>query len=152
MEAVYNNGPWHITAEYQRTNVNRGAGFGPDLQFHGGYIHAAYFLTGEHMPFNRKTGTLGRIKPFENFFRVRRCDGKTGMGLGAWQVAARYSYADFNDQDILGGDGSTFTAAMNWYWNPYTRMQFNYIWGDINRDPLGSGDFQIAGLRLMVDF
>jgi phosphate-selective porin OprO and OprP len=68
-----------------------------DVDFGGGYVYVAYFLTGEHTPWERKSGTLGRTKPFENFFLVRRCDGGLGRGWGAWQVAARYSYGDFSD-------------------------------------------------------
>ncbi|MDG2015356.1 MAG: porin, partial [Pirellulaceae bacterium] len=129
------------------------------VTFHGGYAQAAYFLTGEHMPWDRKTGTLGRIKPFENFFSVCDCDGFLQRGLGAWQVAARCSYADFSDQDINGGVGRSLTLGLNWYWNPYARMQFNYIFGNISdrgvpptAAPTVDGDYQIAGLRFMIDF
>jgi phosphate-selective porin OprO/OprP len=73
-------------------------------------------------------------------------------GLGAWQVAARFSYSDLNDQDIIGGDGEALTVGLNWHWNPYARMQFNYIIGDIKREPLGSGDYEIIGARMSVDF
>ncbi len=135
-----------------RANVDRLDMFGPDLQFHGGYFYVAYFLTGEYMPWDRETGTLERVVPYENFFSVRDCDCNVRRGLGAWQIAARYSYADLNDQNITGGDGSSFTLGLNWLWNPYTRLQFNYIVGEIEREPLGSGDYQILGMRLMVDF
>ena len=70
---------------------------------------SSYFLTGEHMPWNRKTGCLGRIKPFENFWVVDRCDGCRDWGMGAWQVAARYSYADFTNGDVFGGVGNSMS-------------------------------------------
>ena len=113
------------------------------------------------MPWSRKSGTLGRIYPHEAFFLVKRCCGGCGHGMGAWQVAARYSYADFNDSDILGGVGEAFTLGLNWYWTPYARLQFNYINGeirnrDINNDPadrnIVSGRYGIIGARAMVDF
>ena len=152
LETVFNYGPLQFVGEYMRANVDRLDMFGPDLQFHGGYFYVAYFLTGEHMPWDRETGTLERVIPYENFFSVRDCDCNVRRGLGAWQIAARYSYADLNDQNIIGGDGSSFTLGLNWLWNPYTRLQFNYIVGEIEREPLGSGDYQILGMRLMVDF
>jgi phosphate-selective porin OprO/OprP len=152
LEAVLNLGALQLTAEYMGSNVERLDGVGPSLQFHGGYLHAAYFLTGEHTPWNRKTGTIGRTKPFENFFSVRNCDGCTQRGLGAWQVAVRYSYADFNDDDIVGGVGTSTTWAMNWWWNPYTRIQFNYINGNVDQSDFGTGDYDIVGMRFMVDF
>lgn len=152
LEGVVNVGALQVVGEYQRSNVDRLAAFGPDLQFHGGYFYVSYFLTGEHIPWDRKTGQLGRMKPFENFFAVRDCDCNVRRGLGAWQVAVRYSYADFNDEDIIGGQASAWTFALNWHWNPYARMQFNWINGEINRAPLGSGDYDIIGVRWMVDF
>lgn len=155
LEGVLNVGPLQIVGEYQNLFMQRDRGF-QDVHLHGGYVYASYFLTGEHMPWQRNSGTLGRIKPFENFFLVRGCDGQYIRGKGAWQIAARYSYADFNDEDILGGVGEAVTLGLNWYWNPNARMQFNYIFGSVddrgvNGAPV-SGDYQILGTRLMIDF
>lgn len=152
LEAVLNVGQWHFGAEYLAVNVDRLGAFGPDLQFHGGYLQAAYMLTGEHQAWNRKTGTIGRVKPFENFFAVRDCDGNKQRGVGAWQVSARYSYADLTDDNINGGKGTSLTLGLNWWWSEYTRWQFNYITGEINRTPFGVGDYEIFGMRFMVDF
>lgn len=152
LEAALNLGAWQFVAEYQKVNVDRLNAFGPDLQFHGGYVYASYFLTGEHEPWNRKTGCIGRVKPFENFFSVRDCDGNKQRGMGAWQVAVRYSYADFTDQDINGGVGTSTTWGLNWWWNPYTRWQLNYINGNVDKGIAGVGDYDIIGLRFMVDF
>lgn len=162
-EGVVNVGPLQVVAEQQHLWLDRDEGFGngQDLQFSGSYIYASYFLTGEHMPWNRKSGTLGRIKPFENFFLVDRCGRGCGGGWGAWQVAARYSYADFTDQDVLGGVGEAFTLGLNWYWNPQARMQFNYINGRISERRVAdaatgqiftSGTYEIIGTRMMIDF
>ena len=157
-EGVLNFGPVQLVGELQNVWLDRDSGFGDSLHFHGGYVYLSYFLTGEHLPWNRKTGTLGRILPFEDFFLVRTRDGQIGSGWGAWQIAARWSYADFNDRDILGGDGEAFTLGLNWHWNAYARMQFNWIRGKIRgngvtRAPqvLG-GDYEIIGTRLLVDF
>ena len=91
---------------------------------------------------------------FENFFLVDRCSGGHGHGWGAWQVAARYSYADFNDDNIFGGIGKSFTFGLNWHWTPYSRMQFNYIIGDIEDQGtnLVDANYNIIGSRFMVDF
>lgn len=160
LEGVVNVGALQVVAEYQTVRVERSAGV--DLDFHGGYVYVAYFLTGEHTPWSRNSGTLGRVKPFENFFWVDTCHGDRGHGLGAWQVAARYSHADFTDDDIFGGVGDSFTFGMNWWWTPYSRVQFNYIYGSIaERAAVGgapltgmatSGDYDVFGARWMVDF
>lgn len=149
LEGVVNFGPTQVTAEYMHTNVNR-LGGGTELQFHGGYLMLAHFLTGEHMPWDRKTGTIGRPRPLGS---------ESGGRGGAWQVAARYSYADFSDEDISGGVGKALTLGLNWYWNANARLQLNYSTGSIsdrNLDVGGTiysdGDYQTLGMRLMMDF
>ena len=156
LESVVNVGAAQWVGEYQFVSLNRSGA--NDLNLHGGYFYLSYFLTGEHIPWNRKTGCLGRVKPFENFFLVDTCcDGVRG-GWGAWQLAARYSYLDLTDDDIQGGIGESVTAGVNWHWNPWARMQFNYIYGNI-WDNAGNaaggvdfGDYHILGARFMVDF
>jgi phosphate-selective porin OprO/OprP len=158
-ESMLNLGPWQFTGEYmstfmQRDNVTPGTG--QDVNFHGFYVFAAYFLTGEHMAYSRKTGTLARAKPFENFFLVDRLTGGTGHGWGAWQVALRYDYMDLSDEDINGGVEQNYTLGANWYWNAYSKLQTNLIHGNItDRGPIGgfdSGSFWILGTRFMCDF
>jgi phosphate-selective porin OprO/OprP len=156
LEGVVNVGALQVVGEYQSVWVNR---FGnlPTPNFNGGYVYAAYFLTGEHMPWDRKSGTLARPKPFQNFWLVDLCNGGRAGGWGAWQVAARYSIADYSDEDIFGGKGESFTFGLNWYWNPNARMQFNYITGEIEDRGTASagivdGDYDVWGARFMVDF
>lgn len=164
LEYVLNVGAFQFCGEYLTSNVTRKTE--RDLQFDGGYFYVAYMLTGEHMPWDRKSGTLARIKPFENFFLVRDCDGCLRRGTGAWQIAARYSKADFTDQDglasqnVYGGDAHSLTLDLNWYWNPNARMQFNWLVGALKgrQSPAqgngvaANGDYDIIGARWMVDF
>jgi len=149
LEGVWNTGPTQIVAEYMNTWLSRDTA--DDVQFNGGYIQAAYFLTGEYMPWSRKSGTIARQRPNTNF--------APGAGWGAWQVAARYSYADFSDKDIAGGLGESLTLALNWYWNANSSLQLNYIRGEIsdrNEDVAGTiysdGDYQVVGMRMRFDF
>ena len=65
--------------------------------FYGGYAFVSYFLTGENRPYNRKMGVFDRVKPYEDFFRVRDCDGNVSTGHGAWELAYRFSYIDMLD-------------------------------------------------------
>ena len=170
-EFMLNIGALQITSEYFGNWVQRDAvgGFsGDDLFFHGGYIFANYFWTGEHVPLNRRVGTIDRVKPFENFFVVDRCCGGTGKGWGALSTGIRYDYLDLADSDINGGRGHAITAGVNWYWTAYSKLQTNMIWGSIddagqgqsNGGPSGTtqpiagvdGDFTILGMRYMIDF
>ena len=156
VEGVLNFGSFNITGEYQNLFLQRDSGLS-EVYLHGGYVQASYFLTGEHLPWNRKSGTIDRVKPFENFFLLNGCDGCTVKGKGAWQIAARYSFADFNNEDVFGGVAESVTLGVNWYWNANARMQFNYIFGGIDDRGLDdgtftSGDYQIIGTRVMIDF
>jgi len=164
LENVWNFGSLQLVGEAQNMWLQRDAGFGPDLHLNGAYVYAAYFLTGEHMPWKRSMGVLDRIKPFENFFLVDTCSDGVKGGWGAWQIAYRWSYADFNDDNIFGGQATSHTLGLNWYWNAYARMQFNAIYGETenativdgtntgNIADLNSGNYTILGARFMVDF
>jgi len=85
------------------------------------YVQASYFLTGEHRGY--KHGKGDGVSPNKNF------DGKSG-GAGAWELAARWSSLDLNDDLIQGGEFNIFTAGINWYLNKYTRVMFNYSYTD----------------------
>ena len=154
LESAFNVGPMQLTGEFQHTWLQRQNA--SELQFHGGYLFLSYFLTGEHIPYSRTSGTIGRVKPYENFFLVDRCNGRWGHGWGAFAVAARYSYLDISDDDVLGGVGQSGTLALNWYWTAYSKVQFNLIYGNIDdHNPVGgfdSGDYLIAGTRFAIEF
>ncbi|MEO1980822.1 MAG: porin [Fuerstiella sp.] len=161
VESVLNVGPLQVVGEWMNIQLQRDAASGSDIQLNGGYVALSYFLTGEHIPWDRRLGTIDRMEPVEDFFWVRTCDGDVRSGLGAWQIALRLSRADFNDSDIQGGVGESLTLALNWYWNSHTRLQCNYIWGQIdgrrttltnNATPVVSGNYQVMGTRFMIDF
>ncbi|MCA9048879.1 MAG: ATPase [Planctomycetaceae bacterium] len=154
VESIFNVGPLQITGEYMHNFMQRSGAF-QDVSFHGGYVYVSYMLTGEHIPYDREDSTLDRLKPFENFFFVDRCGGGTASGLGAWGIAARYSYLDVTDADVLGGVGQSVTGALNWYWTPYSKVQFNLIYGDIDSRAVAgfsSGNYLIAGTRFAIEF
>ena len=153
MESLLNFGPFQLCGEYQNLWLTRDEGFGDNVHLMGGYAYASYFLTGENMTWSRKSGTVGRVTPTENFFMGP--DGDAG-GWGAWQLALRWSYADFTDEGITGGVGEALTFGVNWHWIPNARVQFNFIDGRIaDREASitnGGGDYQIIGTRFMIDF
>jgi phosphate-selective porin OprO and OprP len=154
VEGIVNIGALQVAGEYMHNFMQRD-GFA-DTQFGGGYIYANYMLTGEHIPYDRDSGTIGRLVPFEDFFLMNHCCGGKATGWGAWGVAARYSYLDVSDADVLGGVGESASLAINWYWTAFSKMQFNLVYGDIDdRDPLTGttgGSYLIAGTRFAVEF
>lgn len=107
-------GPFTAQAEYIRASVDRDNI--SDADFDGWYVQSSYFLTGESRPY--KNGVFGGIKP-----NRRLGDG----GIGAWEVAMRYSSLDLNDGDINGGEADSMTLGLNWYPVPMLRFSANYV-------------------------
>jgi phosphate-selective porin OprO/OprP len=104
---------------------------------------AAYLLTGEVRPYNKVAGVLGRITPTH---------AVGNGGIGAWEVAARYSYLDLTDGTFNGGMLSDVTLGLNWYLNGFTKFQLNYIRAMLNRPPVGDSTTNILAVRAQLDF
>jgi phosphate-selective porin OprO/OprP len=147
-------GPFSAQAEYVMALYLRESNLA-NPWFHGCYVQASYFLTGEHRPYQRSQGRFTRVTPFTNFFRVRAADRDVATGWGAWELAYRYSWLDLNDRqaDILGGQAADHTFGVNWYLNPYTRMTFNYVHSKIARPEEGpEAALDIVEMRAQIDF
>ena len=142
-------GPFSLQGEYYNARVNRDTG--GDLNFSGFYVFTSYFITGESRPYIASEASFGQVKPKRNFGL------KTGSGLGAWEVALRYSYIDLNDEDIQGGEEKNVTAGLNWYLNPNVRFTFNYIFAHVEDSNAGTqflreGDTNIFQMRFQINF
>jgi phosphate-selective porin OprO/OprP len=120
-------GPFTLQAEWTGQYVtnafvnNQSQG---TLFFHGGYVEALYFLTGEYQPYVKREGVFGRVLPV-NDYSIRR--GNLSGGCGAWQVGARFSYVNLNDRGVQGGAIYDWTFGVNWFLNPNMKLQLNYI-------------------------
>jgi phosphate-selective porin OprO/OprP len=145
-------GPFSVQSEYTCYWLRRTAH--DDPMFHGGYIYASWFLTGEHRPYERTAGCFERVKPFENFFRVRAEDGKIYMGKGAWELAYRVSYVNLSDAGVRGGEVIDHTFGINWYLNPYMRLMFNYVHSETDDTQLGpgTGTVNVCETRAQISF
>jgi phosphate-selective porin OprO/OprP len=98
----------------------------PNLFFHGGYVEAMYYLTGEHRNYDRKVGYHRAMALNNNFFRVKTDEG-IQTSWGAWEATARFSTLDLNSNNINGGRLNEITLGMNWYYTVRSRIMFNYI-------------------------
>jgi phosphate-selective porin OprO/OprP len=138
LEAAWVDGPLSLQSEYIMAYADRpGAS---NVDFDGYYVQASYFLTGEHRNYKTSEAAFSRIKPNRNY-------GAAG-GPGAWEIAARYSGIDLNDNGVAGGQLNDVTAGLNWYLNPNTRIMWNYVHAD--KDDVGQGD--VLMMRLQFDF
>lgn len=151
VEAALAYGPFSVQGEYFGYWLDRG--LHPDVNFHGMYAYVSYFLTGEHRNYKRTDGCFDRVKPFENFFRVRAEDGNVYTGKGAWELAYRYSYLDLTNGGVVGGRVGDHTFGVNWYLNPYMRLMWNYVHSETNAHPVaGVGIADIFEMRCQINF
>ncbi|RIL01654.1 MAG: porin [Proteobacteria bacterium] len=132
-------GPFSFQAEYTHAFVQADHG-SEDADFYGLYAMASWFLTGESRPYKTGEGIFDRVAPAENF--------DFHGGLGAWEVALRYSRLDLDDGDVDGGTLDDGTIGLNWYLNPNVRTSFNYVLGHL--DDVGVVNSFVA--RFQVDF
>jgi len=141
-EFTYLKGPWgfrdeYVQASFDRTGVGTltlgGLGFGnlPTVRFKAWNSAASYLLTGEKRPENGtprvKRAVFGPDTP-----------GGGGRGLGAWELAFRYSGIQGKEPGIFFNNVFTpqnvptfsrhtdeFSFGVNWYLNYWVRFQSN---------------------------
>jgi phosphate-selective porin OprO/OprP len=152
LEKLWIHGPWSWQSEYMGSFIDSTVVGNRFL--HGGYSQVGYFLTGEHRPYDRKSGQIDRVIPHQNYH--------WRGGTGAWELAARWSHLDLTDGPILGGDMQNLTVGLNWYVNPYCKCVFNYIHSWATSRPIRNGvilsnDFissqtDAFALRCQLDF
>jgi phosphate-selective porin OprO/OprP len=143
-EAAFTSGPFTFQGEYLGSSVKQDLpDFSETYKFNNYYGQISYFLTGEHRPYKNSYATFGRLKPKKIFMNG---------GSGAWEMALRYTHTDLNSGSINGGEQGDITFGTNWYLNSATRIMFNYVWTDINKKDVGSGNLNILELRFQIDF
>ena len=146
VEAAGILGPLTLAGEAGRLWLDRFNA--PNKHFTGYDAFASFFLTGETRPF--KGGNFDRIRPFHEL-------GKDG--LGAFEIALRYDHIDLSSTPVLaraGNKASSVTLGLNWYLNPYAKLQFNWIRFNGDHTPLDPIGSKTAGdafaSRLHLDF
>ena len=138
-EAAYVRDRLALKGEYMLFNMGRtgmaGMASNPDLDFSGYYAEASWFLTDDSVTY--KDGVFKAVKPSSIVG-----DG----GVGAWQVAVRYSSLDLTDSIMrttaaamganpavvsqvgaVGGEVDNLTLGVNGYLTPTIRLSLNYV-------------------------
>jgi phosphate-selective porin OprO/OprP len=110
----------------------------PNPNFDGWYVQGSWVLTGEARRYNTSSATWGAPRPDKPF-------SLSNPGIGAWEIAARYSVLDLNYNEgavgtnvaavggIRGGKEKMATFALNWYPNTLIRLQMNYLHANVDR-------------------
>lgn len=142
---------FYMQGEYFNFQIRRTAG--GDTEFEGGYLQASYVLTGENRRYSDSNGAFGGINPKRPFMM--------GTGnWGAWEIAARYSYANLNDFDatavVRGGIQRNMTVGLNWYPTQNMRFMFNWIHGEVDRFNAGGvnlgAEYDVFATRMQIAF
>ena len=117
--------------------------------FSSWYVQGSWIVTGESKAYVPATGAYAAPKPAKPF---SLSDGT----WGAWEIAARYSDTNLNDNihdasnvvtgwttagsrtytyynTVRGGDQKIVTLGLNWYPNSAVRFLLDYQWIDVNR-------------------
>jgi phosphate-selective porin OprO and OprP len=120
-----------------------------DPSFSGWYLQGSWVLTGEARRYNATTGSFQNPRP--------RVPFSSGGGMGAWEIAARFSRLNLNYEpgipgtaaspgSVRGGDQSVLTLGLNWYVNPNFKLMLNYLNISVDRlNPAGPGNLQPFG-------
>jgi len=138
LEAATVYDSFSLQGEYMLVNVER-TNQRADPSFYGWYVFGSWFATGEHRRYNGKKGTFKQIRPTSKY--------------GAWELAARYSAINLEDENVTGGEENNITLGLNWYLNRSIRFMANYI--KIDADPDSDGNSEspdIFQLRAQVVF
>jgi phosphate-selective porin OprO/OprP len=174
LEALWVFGPLSVQAEYGLNWIEDAIGFAPsgstlnpaliaptNYVFHGGYVQVAYTLTGESRSYDKRLGRLdtyyfGRQGPFTNAWFVRGEDGHLHWGLGAWEIAGRYSYTNLNDGSglsrIEGGTMDGWTVGLNWYLSDNVKFMFDYVYNHRYALPSGAIPGSVQGFGIEMQF
>ena len=136
-EMAFVMGSFSVQGEYVMNSVEAME----DYSFSGYYGQVSYFLTGEKRKYKNSLAGFDRVKPNKNM--------KEGEGLGAFEIAARYSSMDLSEAHA--GTLNDITVGLNWYLNPCTRLMFNYVMGTLDNHGVETSEntFQC---RMQIDF
>jgi phosphate-selective porin OprO/OprP len=165
LELAGNAGRFHFQSEVMLEGVDQFGG--PTIYQPGAYAQCGWMLTGESIGYLKQAGVLDyNVVPYTPFFGTGRA-GRIG-GWGAWEVAFRWSYVDLSGTNLNpanqisnveapppspnAGVYNASTVGVNWWWNRFTRVQFNWIRPMPNYIGYGPAPFDIFATRFQVEF
>ena len=122
-ELSWRRGPFLLSSEYTRTNVDNPALGKPS--FDGYWVAASWVLTGEMRAYNQKSGTFGGVPVSKSMYQG---------GKGAWELSARWSRIDLTDGLIEGGEMDIASLGMTWWLTPFfgVNANYRYIWNELD--------------------
>jgi phosphate-selective porin OprO and OprP len=119
LEALWNEGPFSVLAEYARAWVVSAPARNPE--FSGYYVTASWIITGETRPYDRTVGYARRVMPTKRW--------------GAPELVARFSHIDLDGGSVSGGSFDKTYLGINWW--ATRRWKFGIGWGHTWLDRFG---------------
>ena len=138
LEASWRRGPFWLVAEYTGSSVD--SPVDGTLDFNGYYVTASWILTGEMRDYHYKSGTFGTVPVSRSAYE---------NGIGAWEVAARWSSIDLNDEAVFGGEMDILSLGVSWWLSEIFNVNLNYRYIANDRDGL-DGRASGANVRLLL--
>jgi phosphate-selective porin OprO/OprP len=164
-EAAWKHKTVSVQGELAQIKINRvattqsAANGGKDFNIVTGYASASWFPTGETRPYNA-AGQFGKVKILKPIDKG---------GMGAWEVAGRYDYADLTKMSpnavtalasqpglATAGTYKGLTAGVNWY--PYSNVRFmaNVTKAKVNNRRIGAiendANVTVVQARMQIEF
>lgn len=111
VEALWNDGPFSVLAEFNHAWVSSSATGDPS--FFGAYLTAGWVLTGESRPYDRTVGYARRVIPRGRW--------------GAPELVLRVAHLDLQDSGAQGGELDRLSIGLNWWAS--RRWKLGVDWG-----------------------
>jgi len=144
LEFLYINGPLYFQSEAMGTTIKRFYGK-PTVNLRGGYVMAAWVVTGENRYYYVDEGEVGPIEAPKSCW-------------GALEIAARYTHTDLNDLEsgVHGGMGNQYMFGVNYYPNNNIKIQLNYSFVNLDQyatrkgNLIGDDDHSFVQIRFQA--
>jgi len=116
----------------------------PNPHFGGYYVQGSWVITGEPRRYNPSTGSYRSPLPYSPV--------AWPYGLGAWELALRFSHTDLDYREgsggtaasgigVRGGQQDIWTVGVNWYLSANLKFMLNWLHVDVDRlNPAGPGN------------
>ena len=135
--------PVWVAAEYTQFGFDmEAAGGTSDYAFDAYYLQAGWVVTGEGRPYSMRKAAWSAPKAANPL--------NASGGTGALELVARYSHANLDDQDLMGGEETNYTVGLNWWLNGNVALKLNYIMVDVTDGDGTAHEFNTVGLRTQV--
>ncbi len=125
LEALYQNGPYRIKAEYALTEVG-GANGQSDRTFQAGYVEAAWVINGRGRPYDL-VPDYGSTYAILGGVKVDAGQRLSNGGAGIFELGARYSAISLQQGLTPGGVQQDFTGGVNWYPDNNIKVMADYV-------------------------